>query len=241
MENNKIKKLEDNGLSAFSNSDNFELAQRVASMLSKSDLVPKEYKGNIANCVIALNIANRIGADPLMVMQNLDIIYGRPSWSSTFLISAINSCGKYEPLRFELKNKGIKKFKYTIYVGVGQNRKALTKELEIEDKECFAWTKDKKGVKLEGTSVTTEMVLSEGWYDKEGSKWKTMFDLMIRYRSASFFSRLYCPEVTMGMQTYEEVVDVVNDYPEEVKIEVIEEKKKDLKGKEGGTTQGTLL
>jgi len=68
----------------------FELAQRQAKALSASDLVPQQYKGNVANTLVALEIANRIGASPLMVMQNLHIIHGRPSWSSTFVIAAIN-------------------------------------------------------------------------------------------------------------------------------------------------------
>lgn len=240
---NKLKKLENSNLSVFSNSDNFEHAQRVASMLSKSDLVPKEYKNNIANCVIALNIANRVGADPLMVMQNLDIIYGKPSWSSTFLISAINSCGRFEPLNFELTNNGKKKFKYVFYVGVGEKRKSISKEIELDDITCYAWAKDKNGSRLDGPEVTTSMVLNEGWYDKSGSKWPTMFPLMSRYRSAAFFSRLYCPEVTMGMQTYEEVADVVNDFTEDIKVEIVDDKKKDLKDKktEGNSKQGTLL
>src|SRR5258708_32090305 len=80
----------------------FELMQRQATAMSKSELVPKEYKGNMANCLIAIEVADRIGASPLMVMQNLAIIHGRPSWSSTFIISAINSCGRFKPLRFRL-------------------------------------------------------------------------------------------------------------------------------------------
>lgn len=240
---NKLKKLENSSLSVFSNSDNFEHAQRVASMLSKSDLVPREYKNNVANCVIALNIANRVGADPLMVMQNLDIIYGKPAWSSKFLISAINNCGRYEPLQFELTNGGKKKFKYTFYIGKDKDRKAINKEIDLDDITCYAWTNDKKGNRIEGPEVTTSMVLIEGWYDKAGSKWPTMFKLMSMYRSAAFFSRLYCPEITMGMHTYEELVDVGSDFTEDVKVEVVEDKKKDLKDKkkEGENKQGTLL
>ena len=78
----------------------FETAQREAKALSSSDLVPQQYKGNVANTLVALEIAHRIGASPLMVMQNLHIIHGRPSWSSTFVIAAINGSGKFTALRF---------------------------------------------------------------------------------------------------------------------------------------------
>lgn len=163
---------------------NFEHAQRQAKAICSSDLVPKEYKNNVPNTLIALDIANRIGASPLMVMQHLYIVHGKPSWSSTFLIAAINSSGKFKaPLRFDITGEG-------------------------ENKGCVAWTIDKTGEKLESPRVTMAMAKAEGWIDKNGSKWKTMPELMMRYRSASFFSRLFCPEITMGMQTSDEIIDV---------------------------------
>src|ERR1035437_501845 len=94
-----IEKTEVLMTSYFGNKDLFEHVQRVAKVFSGSDLVPKLYKNNIGNCVIALEMAARIGASPLMVMQNLDVIQGKPSWSSKFLIASVNACGKFSPLR----------------------------------------------------------------------------------------------------------------------------------------------
>lgn len=163
----------------------FDHAQRVAKMLCSSSLIPKEYQNNIQNTMIALEMANRIGASPLMVMQNLYIVHGKPSWSSTFIIASINSCRKFSPLRFELTGEG-------------------------DTMACFAWayevsTQDK----LTGPTVTMKMAKAEGWVAKNGSKWQTMPELMIRYRAAAFFGRLYAPEIMMGMQTMEEVIDVI--------------------------------
>lgn len=171
---------------AFTGVNEFELAQRKAKMISSSSLVPKEYQGqsNMSNVMIALEMANRIGASPLMVMQNLYIVHGKPSWSSQFIISAINACGRFSPLRFEV-------------TGVGN------------EMSCFAWAYEKGTQdKLAGPSVTMKMAAEEGWISKAGSKWKTMPELMIRYRAAAFFGRLYAPDILMGMQTMEEVQDV---------------------------------
>jgi hypothetical protein len=167
----------------------FEMAQRQAKALSASDLVPQQYKNNVANTLVALEIANRIGASPLMVMQNLNIIHGRPSWGSSFIIAAINGSGKFSALRFvgDL-SKGIK--------AVCQEK--ATGEL------------------LEGPTVTMDMAKAEGWLDKAGSKWKTMPELMMRYRAAAFFGRLYAPEITMGMHSTEEVVDIQHEEPKAV-------------------------
>lgn len=179
----ELSKVQETGLNVFSNAENFELAQRVAKSLASSSLVPREYQNNIPNTLIALEMASRIGASPLMVMQHLYIVHGKPSWSSSFLISAINTCGRFEPLRFEINGSG-------------------------ENLSCIAWTVDKSGNRLESPKITFEMAKKEGWVQKNGSKWQTMPELMIRYRAAAFFSRLYCPEITMGMQTAEEVIDV---------------------------------
>lgn len=169
--------------SAFS-MNGFEHAQRVAKMLSTSTLIPKDFQGNIQNTMIALEMATRIGASPLMVMQNLYIVHGKPSWSSTFIIAALNSCGRFSPVRFEVSGSG----------------DTLT---------CYAWCfENKTNDKLIGPSVNMAMAKAEGWLDKSGSKWKTMPELMIRYRSAAFFGRLYAPDIMMGMQSMEEVIDI---------------------------------
>src|SRR5690606_37661606 len=142
-----------------------------------------EFQGNIQNVMIALEMANRIGARPLMVMQNLDSVHGKPSWSWACIISAINACGRLGPLRVGVSGAG-------------------------DDLRCVAWTTEKgKSERIEGPPVTMKMAHAEGWVSKNGSKWKTMPELMIRYRAAAFFGRLYAPEITMGMQTREEVVD----------------------------------
>ena len=69
--------------------------QARAEEISRSDLVPKEFKGNPGNCLIAMELSQRVGVPPIMVMQNMNIIHGRPAWSSQFIISAINSSGKF--------------------------------------------------------------------------------------------------------------------------------------------------
>lgn len=166
----------------------FEHAQRVANMLSQSDLVPAKFKGKIGNCVIALEMAYRMGASPLMIMQNLNIILGTPAWSSKFLIASLNACGRFSPLRYE--------------------------EDEQNGGRARAWALDKKtGEKLLGAWVTMEMAKAEGWIDKNGSKWKTMPELMRRYRAASFFVNQYAPEISMGFQTVEEVYDIGGQSP----------------------------
>ena len=163
----------------------FEMLQRQAKMFASSSLVPKEFQGNIANCAIAINIAKRLGTDPFMTIQNVDIIHGRPSFRATFLIAMVNSSGRFEPLQFKMD--GIE---------------------GAADRSCIAWAKSKDdGTVLEGPKITIAMAKAEGWSTKSGSKWITMPELMLRYRAAAFFARLYAPDITLGMMTAEEAHD----------------------------------
>lgn len=177
---------------ALTDSQGFELAQRAARMLASSSLVPKEYQGNLANCVIALNMAYRLGADPIMVMQNLVIVHGRPTWSSQFLISTVNTCGRFTALRYE-------------FFG----------EKGTDGWGCRAWAVEKTtGEKLVGTDITIGMAKDEGWYGKNGSKWKTMPQQMLMYRAGSWWARAYAPELSMGLHTAEEAADIIDVNPD---------------------------
>ncbi|WP_454734265.1 hypothetical protein [Cupriavidus pauculus] len=218
----------------FGSLQSFELMQRAANLLASSTLVPAAYRkviekldkfGNVkesrenpnalANAVVALNMAQRMGADPLMVMQNLYIVEGRPSWSSQWIIAAINGSGRFSPLRFDIKETGKKTVERTETVWENGNRSTVTKKVDILDKVCIAWAIEKEtGERLESPKVSIEMAVKEGWYTKTGSKWQTMDEVMLRYRTASFFGKLYAPELLMGLQTVEEAQDIIDLNPD---------------------------
>jgi hypothetical protein len=181
--------------SVFASAQSFDHAQRVAKALASSDLVPTQYQGpkGVANCLIALNIARKaMGVDEMAVMQSL-AYNPRPSlMGATFLISAVNTCGKFSPMRFKKGDLGEIKYEGKI----------------IRNLSCMAYAKTNDGELLEGSTITVEMAISEGWYGKKGSKWPNMTEQMLMYRAASFFSRIYCPEITMGMRTVEENIEI---------------------------------
>lgn len=194
----------------------FGLLQRQANLLASSTLVPKEFQGNVANCAIALEIANRLQCSGFMVMQNVDIIHGRPSFRATFLIAMVNASKRFSPLRFRVETNGKRKvtIEYEKWEGPqgARTKRTVKKEIEITDSTCVAWAHDlASGDEIEGPPVSMQLALDEGWISKDGSKWLTMPELMLRYRAAAFFARLYAPDITLGMQTAEEVQDVEID------------------------------
>jgi hypothetical protein len=179
-------------LQVFSGIAAFDAAQRMAKALCSSTLVPKEYQGQqgLANSLIALEIAGRMRLSPLVVMQNMTPIHGRPTWSSKFLIATVNASGRFSPLRFVFDAKE-------------------------QPTRCHAVATDKAtGEVLEGETITLELARKEGWWsrkDRQGnetSKWQTMTGQMLRYRAAAWWSNVYCPEIALGLLTQEEAVDI---------------------------------
>ena len=236
----------------FFDPEQFATMQRVAKMFASSELVPDMYRVTpdnpeakaMSNCIIAIDIANRIGANVLMVMQNLTIIYGRPSWSSKFLIGTVNTCGRFESLKFKFTDLGtIKDYKYQEYEtewvpGNDGRKRKQTKVVEktlagpIQNLKCIAYTNAKGDDEvLEGSPVSVEMAINEGWYTKKGSKWTTMTKQMLMYRAASFWTSTYAPELSMGMKTEDEIRDI-EDIPYE---DVTEKAEKELKEKANKT------
>ena len=196
----------------FQSAEGFNLLQRMATMFSSSTLVPTQFQGkqNFSNCVIALNMAQRLGADPLMVMQNLYVVHGTPSWSSKFMIAMFNQCGRYESIHYE-----------------------ETGEKGTDTQGVIAWAKEKStGEILKGPEVTIKIAKEEGWYAKNGSKWKTMPDQMLRYRAAAWFIRTTAPELSMGLQTVDEVTDTIDVTPRNAVEKPVEEIRRNANAEE---------
>ena len=216
----------------FGDLQSFEFLQRTAKAFANSTMVPTAYQAMVtkgygrnaaveanpaalSNCMIALDMATRMDANPLMIMQNLHIIEGRPSWSSQFIIAAINNCGKFSPLRFDLQWLDEIDATYSTFEWQDGSKVEKKHKVRIKNARCVAWAIEKAtGERLESAPVTMEMAVNEGWFSKNGSKWRSMSDLMMRYRSAAFFGRIYAPELLMGLPTAEEVHDVFTVEPD---------------------------
>jgi hypothetical protein len=174
---------ESQGVSVFNSMDAFQQAQRMVVPLMQSTMVPEIYRGSAANCMVAMEMSHRVKISVLEVMQNMQIVKGNVGWKSEYVINKINASGFFED--------------------------SLDFVFSEDRKSCYAIaTRKSNGKQLRGTSVTMEMAKVEGWLDKNGSKWKTMEEQMLMYRSATFFCRVYCPEVLAGVQTSDEIIDI---------------------------------
>ena len=165
------------------NKDAFNQALRAAQMLSQSSLVPQNYQGKPQDCFIAVEMAARMNTSPIFIMQNLYVVKGKPSWAGQACMAMINACGKFRDVKH-------------VYTG----------QKGTDSRGCYVTaTRVSDGETVNGTEVTMALVKAEGWISN--TKWRNMPEQMLGYRAASFFTRMYCPEALMGLQTYEEVQD----------------------------------
>lgn len=166
-----------------------EMNQQLARTFSMSTIVPTRFQGNngLANCYIAVDMAMRLGANPLLVMQNLYVVHGNPGWSAKFLIATFNQCGRFTSIRFEYKGqKGQDDWGVRAYA------------FELSDK--------KKENPLYGPWIDIALAKAEGWYN-QNPKWKNIPEQMLRYRAAAWFVNTTAPELSMGINTVEEMED----------------------------------
>ena len=182
----------------------FEICQRMGQLFSQTSIVPDTYKNNMPNCAVAIDMAMRMGMPPVMVMQNLYVVHGNPAWSSKFLIACVNGCGRFSSLEYHRVN-------------------ADKPSADEYGYQCVAYAKSdvNRTNPLEGPVVDWRMVKAEGWLAKNGSKWKTMPEVMFRYRAAALWQRLYAPEIAMGINTVEEAYDIPDSRPVDVEYKEV--------------------
>lgn len=158
---------------------NFDHSYRVAKVLCSSSMVPEIFKGeaNIGNCMIALNLSGRLGADPMLVMQKMYIIKGKPAIEAQLQIALFQRSERFGDLQYVFNS---------------------------EKTECYCTAKNSiTGEEARGTTVSIAMAKAEGWQ----GKWKNIPELMLRYRAASFFISQHDPASRMGMMEKGEAED----------------------------------
>ena len=167
----------------WSDKEQFNQMLRAAQMLSQTSIIPASYQQKPQDCFVALEMASRMNLSPMVIMQNMYVVKGKPSWAGQACITLINSCGKFRDVK-------------PVYTGTRgtDNRGCYFSAVRISD-----------GEKVEGTEVTLNMAKAEGW--TSNSKWRNMPEQMLAYRAAAFFARVHCPEALMGVQLVDEIYD----------------------------------
>ena len=165
------------------NKDQFNQLLRAANMLSQTSIIPATYQGKPQDCFVAIEMATRMGVSPLVIMQNMYVVKGKPAWAGQACTMFINSCGKFTQVKH-------------VYTG----------EKGTDSRGCYVTaTRISDGIQVNGVEVTIAMAKAEGW--TSNTKWRNMPELMLAYRASAFFARVHCPEALMGVQLADEIYD----------------------------------
>jgi len=180
----------------------------MAKVLMSSDFVPDRYKDGspraMANALYTREISLQQGIPWVEVMQNLNIVKGKPMWESRYLIERMAQKG-IEP-NYEFEERGKKKVSYDVWSGPKEARRKETKALDISDRACrFVAVRGERETK--GPWVSLEMAIQEGWYYREGSKWPTMTEKMLMYAAAREYNKYYPTVSLASIPTEDEVFD----------------------------------
>lgn len=197
-------------------------ALKIAEVISKSNIIPDNFKGKPGDVMIALDMAARLDLNLLSVMQSIYIVHGRPAWSGAFYAALITAGGRFKSYRY-----------------VERDTQEPIKEIGRNNRVCYIVAVDNDGNEHTGPEVDYKMAVKEGWTSRNGSKWQTMPVLMLRYRAAAFFVRTCCPEAAMGLREKGEEEDIgpisvkvetpagalADEAREKVEAEIVEEPK----------------
>jgi hypothetical protein len=179
-----------------------ESAFKMADFMKNMSMLPESYQGNVNNCMFAIGIAKQLNIDPVYVMQNSQMIKGHFTWSGKAFKSMIDNNPLFSQIQYiEVGTPSGKKDPNGIDIPIHDDNWGIY--LQAFDKRVnkFVWTEP----------ITIKMAKNEGWYGKTGSKWLTMPKQMMMYRAASFFVNSFCPSLSLGFQSAEELNDISKD------------------------------
>ena len=174
----------------------FNQGWRVAKAFADSKMVPVHFQGNTAGVFVVLHMATRMELDPFMVLQNMYMVHGKPGMETKLALALVNTRGPFaNPIAWEFDN-------------------------EENPKKCTAYAFLKTTGERRSYTLEWDTVVKEKWLDKDGSKWKTLPKLMFMYRSAIFLIRTVCPEVILGLSTFDELQDINGEVVDVSPVEV---------------------
>ena len=157
-----------------------EDALKLADVLSRSDLVPKDYQGKPGNILVAVAMGQEIGLKPLQALQNIATINGRPAlWGDALPAIAMGS-NLVDDFREDFDDKT-----WTATCSIKRHGipTVFVRSFSMEDaKKANLWTK--------------------------AGTWATYPKRMLQMRARAFAIRDALPDFLKGLRVAEEVLDI---------------------------------
>lgn len=169
----------------------FELAQRQAKAMITGSILPPQFR-TVGDVLILNEMSKSLKIPSIMLAQGLYMVKNKPSMSGQLVIAILNGSKRFDaPIRWEERAKP---WGIRAYASIN-------------------------GDKFEGDWIDDALIQANGWISNP--HWKNNKQLMAKYRAATWFARLYCPDLLMGMTTEGEVVDS-KEVSEEIEVQIME-------------------
>lgn len=170
-------------------------AMKYAELISKSDIVPPDYKGKAANVLVAVQMGMELGLPPLQALQNIAVINGRPCVYGDSLIAIARSHPSCE------------------YISETFDDQTMTATCKV---------KRRNGPEEIRTFSQADATLAGLW---GSNTWKKYPKRMLQMRARGFAVRDVFPDALRGIALAEEVQDMkdmgtaerIDDQPRESK------------------------
>lgn len=162
---------------------------RLAEVMAGSQLIPPHLRGKVDDVFVALAMADQMGENPVVVMQNIYVVSGRAGWSASYMIARANTSGVFcDRIDWRVSGKG--------------------DSLSVTASATLA-----ASGQVVSMTADMSMAAAEGW--TKNAKYKSMPEVMLRYRSATLLIRMYAGDVMLGMHT----ADELETLPAEARVE----------------------
>lgn len=209
---NELARADERYVSIFEDPGRFGAQMKVAEMLSRTAFVPKAFQGKPEDCLVALDMAGRLELNPLAVFPDIYVIDGRSSFSSKFLIALVNRSGRFSRIQFDCGTDGTAEVTF----GAWEYGSKTPKKTRVVVPNVYAvasFSDLTTGERYESPRIDMAFADRNGWVEKPGSKWQTMPEIMTRYRAASILIKSVCPEIVMGLEFADDLLDAREDVP----------------------------
>jgi len=171
---------------------NYDEVFKMGKMMAHTDMVPKDFKGHEPNTIVAIQLGMEVGLLPMQALQNIAVINGRPCIWGDAQIALVRGSGHLE----WMKETG-----------------------DLNSATCEVKRYDEPNVVSQTFSKTDAQ--TAGLWGKTGP-WKQYPKRMLQMRARSFALRDLFPDVLKGIQSREEVQDIID-----IEAVIVTEKEKE--------------